>query len=104
MSAGMSTVQFTPTSLGGDNARQLRPSVQARLRDARIGVEHGLRHLPPGEGQPGVGQRVVPVGPGPGIGGQPAASQCWRISLVSRGTSRGRSGMAPHSWASTTWS
>ena len=36
-------------------------------------------------------QRVVPVGARPGIGGQPAASQCCRISLVNRGTSRGRS-------------
>ena len=47
-----------------------------------------------------VGERVVPVGRrAAGMAGQPAASQCWRISRVRRGTGRGRSGMVPHSCA-----
>ena len=36
--------------------------------------------------------------------GRPTSSQRWRRSRVKRGRARGRSGMAPHSWAIATWS
>ena len=106
MSAGMSMVQFTTNSLGGKcSAAGSVPGDQAPKCGARRRASNtACATCQRAKASRASASASCRSGPARGIGGEPAPPSAAGPHGSTAGTSRGRSGIAPQSWASTTWS